>query len=202
MKWNEKITISADTPNGVKLASGVIGFRLYGKDIFYFPGESRGVDLSFHGEAFALEVSPGKYLFVLLEHVPRADLRYFPTKTDKDSVRRDAQRLSDNLPALTLNRADYPLLVTFRDISDPSTLERVDLDHFDRQFGPGCQLKSIEVSVSNETVTMGKLHHLLPWLNWIDSARTTLIPNPPSLSNQAVDPEIQYMGTESFVREK
>lgn len=49
----------------------------------------------------------------------------------------------------------YPLLVTFTDIDDPSSVQRVDPANLAASFGPGIRLKRITVEVSDDDVTTG-----------------------------------------------
>ena len=54
------------------------------------------------------------------------------------------------------------MLVRFRDINDPKTVERVDPWKLDASFGPGVSLKSATFQVTDDPVTKG-IATLLPW---------------------------------------
>ncbi|MDX2288452.1 MAG: hypothetical protein NW217_06485 [Hyphomicrobiaceae bacterium] len=71
-----------------------------------------------------------------------------------------------------------PLLVRFRDISDPLTIERVDPENLARSFGIGVYLKEARIEIvdagiwplnrwgfTGEPVTMG-IEEVLPWISW------------------------------------
>ena len=66
-----------------------------------------------------------------------------------------------------------PLLVTFTDIKDPTTVKKVDPDNLAATFGPGVSLKSITLEITDETVTEGKVEKIFVW--W------------PSLQNKQLD---------------
>jgi hypothetical protein len=52
-------------------------------------------------------------------------------------------------------RSGYPLLVVFRDIGDPSSVERVEPTDLAAAFGPGYALRRITVQVTDAEVTTG-----------------------------------------------
>ncbi|MEX2492944.1 MAG: hypothetical protein WD425_14410, partial [Nitrospirales bacterium] len=60
---------------------------------------------------------------------------------------------------------DYPLLVTFTDITDPTTVKQVDPDNLAATFGPGVSLKRITLEITDESVTEGKVEQVLGWWN-------------------------------------
>jgi len=58
----------------------------------------------------------------------------------------------------------YPLLVTFTDINDPASVQRVDPDDLVAHFGPGVKLKTITLEITDEPVTGGQIEKVLGWL--------------------------------------
>ena len=68
-----------------------------------------------------------------------------------------------------------PSLVTFRDISDPKTVVRLDPRDLESAFGPGVKLKSATIEITEEPITTG-ITTRLPWLvgrrNYIDGGFT------------------------------
>ncbi len=56
----------------------------------------------------------------------------------------------------------YPLLVTFDDLSDPSTIKQVDPDNLAASFGPSVRLKSLTLERTRERVTDWPIEELLP----------------------------------------
>ena len=60
-------------------------------------------------------------------------------------------------------RSAYPMLVTFGNIDDPASVERVDPDDLAFTFGDGVSLKRITVQVTDDPVTTG-IEQRLGWL--------------------------------------
>jgi len=65
-----------------------------------------------------------------------------------------------------MRRSHYPLLVTFTAITDPKTVQQVDLDNLAGTFGPGVLMKRITLEITDEPVTKGKIERVLGW--WCD----------------------------------
>lgn len=51
--------------------------------------------------------------------------------------------------------SSYPMLVTFGDLDDPTSVERVDPDDLAASFGEGVALKRITVQITDDPVTTG-----------------------------------------------
>ncbi|HBM06154.1 MAG TPA: hypothetical protein DD369_11230, partial [Erythrobacter sp.] len=60
-------------------------------------------------------------------------------------------------------RSAYPMLVTFGDLDDPASVERVDPDDLAATFGEGVRLKRITVQITDDPVTSG-IEQRLGWL--------------------------------------
>ena len=58
---------------------------------------------------------------------------------------------------------DYPMLVTFRDLADPASVEAVNPADFASVFGPGYALRRITVQVTEENFAPS-LQERLRWL--------------------------------------
>ncbi|NMW31962.1 hypothetical protein HKD42_07810, partial [Altererythrobacter sp. RZ02] len=61
------------------------------------------------------------------------------------------------------NRSAYPMLVTFGDLSDPTSVAQVDPDDLAASFGTGTTLKRITVQMTDDPVTTG-IEQRLGWL--------------------------------------
>lgn len=68
------------------------------------------------------------------------------------------------------------MLVTLGDVSDPTSVERVDPDNLEASFGKGYRLKAITVQVTDDEVTTG-IEKRLGWL--LDENRKRFDPNLP-----------------------
>ena len=121
---------------------------------------------------------------------PRLTRRY--AAGDWAEERREARRIK---PQLTLPPLHYPMLVRFRDVRDPKSVEAVDAGALDKSFGAGVKLRRIVLAVTDDPVTSG-IENWLGWLSDVGKTRSTLIPNPPRLLKDAS--AIQLLGPSAF----
>lgn len=155
--WHEKITVEVETPEGPKAASSVIRKTFVHADNWFDPPEARGASQSVSGEAVVLEVAPGKYLFALLKGLPSPFEVFFPGEKPLEV----ASRMELLRESRTLTSDLYPLLVTFTDIDDPTTVQRVDPSDLAAVFGTGYALKAITLEITDEPVTREKVEAAL-----------------------------------------
>lgn len=160
--WHQKLTVSIETPEGVKTASSTmsVDFTDGTKADFITLPEARKVHFELRGEAAVLEVSPGRYLFALLRGLPDATTVFFPKMWHGEA----APLLRELRETRRLTPEQYPLLVTFDDINDPASVRRVDPDNLSASFGPGYGLNAISVSITDEPETKGVVKSVLGWL--------------------------------------
>ena len=143
--WNQRLTVTVTTPVGEVQGSSVTEVRMSDDRGSLQLPESAGVHARYTGEAVVVEVTPGRYLFALLDggegwesdaaHWSYAAFDLAPSNsTDfRDSMAKlKAQPL--NAPAALPARA-WPMFVTFTDIADPKTVQLVDPDDLDATFG-------------------------------------------------------------------
>jgi hypothetical protein len=64
----------------------------------------------------------------------------------------------------TLQRELYPTLVTFRDINNPGSVEKVDPDDLEATFGEGYQLKAVYLTITDAQKTSGEIQKVIPWI--------------------------------------
>ena len=169
-----RLTVEVDTPEGPRSGSSVIEVETIdrGKG---FPGpEAGGLRQYASGEAVVVDLPGGQTLFAVLKgdgpkafNFPEATpFRIFdPYKKygDDPDYERRHKVVAHGKGRHVLARAHYPLLVRFRDIRDPKTVERVDPDDLTASFGPGVKLKHITVEITDDPVTTG-MQKRLPWL--------------------------------------
>lgn len=211
--WNQRLTLVVETPHGDVRGSAVtrVENEIFGP-LSLADGSMR---VRWTGEAAALEVLPGRWLFALLEGAGAVDAGYwvytaydlwsgggaygyhFPKYT---AVRTQvlAQPLDVPVP---LTPEGGPMLVTFDDITKPETVRRVDPEDLAAVFGEGVRLKAVTLEITEEAVTEGRVEGVLPWLESVGRERGTLISNPPVLSTDLSDPEIQLLGPGAFSTE-
>lgn len=193
--WHQKITVSVLTPQGIKTASSVTIARFRKKSDWFAPPEARGAVLSVSGEAVVLELEPGQYLFALLKGTPAAYEVFFPGAAPVDVVGTfDSLRQTREL-----SREQYPLLVTFGDITDPASVSRVDPQNLAASFGPGYVLTAITMTITDEPVTEGKVEGVLGW--WLAQAKG--FHDPPAFHVPNNSPRgYETIGILDFIRNK
>lgn len=168
--WRQKLTVSVNTPDGLKVASSVQQgiIEKYG---WWQQQWGYGGGTALKGEAVVLEVGPGKYLFALIKGTPLAWDVFLGRKTPMEVA---GPRLESLRESRELTRDQYPVLVTFGDINDPASVKRVDPANLAASFGPGYALNAITMTITNEPVTEGKMEGVLGWLCQYKAGRLRL----------------------------
>lgn len=164
--WHQRLAIEIETPNGLRSGGSVVAV-LVGTSPKWAPGEGAGgMGGKITGEASFVEVVPGRYLFALLsEDLERLAFDLFFERKGKDPEKIAAE-LEHLRGVRDVPRDHYPMLVTFGDISDPTTVTRVDPDDLAASFGSGVSLKRITLEITDEPVTTGRVDRVLGWLRW------------------------------------
>lgn len=202
-RYRFKLTVEVETPSGIRRGSSV--YEVWANT--NFPGSGRQF-WGQKGEAVAVELPNGKTMFALMKteaiYGDMASLSMATLDPDfSNAMVESGKRLSEQKTsmAVLVERQNYPLLVTFKDIKNPTSVERVDPDDLAASFGAGHQLKAITVQVTEEPVTVG-IGQRLGWLEALGRERSTLIPNPPKYLNEITDPVQQvtpgYFTTELY----
>lgn len=158
--WHQKLTLLIETPSGEITGTSVVEAGWQGPIKRLAPELDTG-NSSLTGEAMAVEVRPGRWLFVLLRG--QESLLY--------ALLNNGGGMEETAPAILAQRDPlpvrpdlYPLMVTFDDIHDPKTVRRVDPADLAATFGPGVSLKGLTIAVTDEPVTKGKAQGVLGWL--------------------------------------
>jgi hypothetical protein len=170
--WNQRLTIVVETPAGEVSSSSVtkvVDTETIGPLVL---PEARGVRSLVVGEAVVVEVTPGRYLFALLSGsgdqyrdathwvYPAYNLSaagsYFGAMSIVMSQVYDTP--------IPLPPEGWPLMVTFADIADPTSVSRVDPNDLAASFGEGVRLKAVTLEITDAEVTYGRLEELVTWL--------------------------------------
>ena len=125
-----------------------------------------------------MDIAPGRTLFALLRSENDVDwaarvMLLLAPKTEGEPF---AQQFDNMLmlageialprtwpPAGHLDEhSAYPMLVTFGDLSDPTSIEKVDPDDLAATFGEGVSLKRITLQLTGDAVTSG-IEERLTW---------------------------------------
>lgn len=168
-KWNQKLTVTVETPEGVKSGASVVAASVSYNLTFGLP-DAASASFGWHGEATIVELPGKRFLFVLLGNpVAMAQHSFKAAILGSDDARLGDMKayfpkLSKLHASAPLVRERYPLLVTFDDINDPKSVKKVDPNNLAATFGPGYSLKSVTLEITDEPVTTGELEKLLGWL--------------------------------------
>ena len=203
--WHQKLTVEVETPDGVKSGSAVTSVSWWKNEFFK---DGAAYQTKYQGEAVVVDLGSGRYLFALLRP-PRDDEEYIAnlaTRALYDTKERTwgdeaFKRVMVTKDLIKVPEIVYPLLVTFADISDPKSVQKVDAANLAASFGAGYKIKSITLEITSEEVTAGKVEELLGWLKQVGIDRPTLIPNPPPDRSTASNPDIQYLSPGEFSTE-
>ena len=176
--YRYRLTVEVETPEGLKTRSSVIEV----KQRLVRPGSSpanMAVERRVRGEAVAVDLPGGRTLFALLRSdnnvdwasyvmqtlAPHTDSETFAQQLDNMLLLEGEIVLPRTFPPVghLEERSAYPMLVTFGNIDDPASVERVDPDDLAFTFGDGVSLKRITVQVTDDPVTTG-IEQRLGWL--------------------------------------
>ena len=201
--WNQKLTVTVETPAGEVSGSSVTGMKVVSKPRTL--PDAGAVEAKLTGEAVVVEVLPGRYLFALLEmgwaEAVYADAR---TGTGKEGFEDFMRHIvaQKGKPAMPLPEGALPRLVTFGDISDPTSIALVDPDDLAASFGPGVRLKSVTLEITDEPVTARLAERVLPWLEAVGRERSSVKGKPKhGLVSEQPDPEIYLVAPSDFSTE-
>jgi hypothetical protein len=178
-----RLSLYVDTPEGERSGTGVVEETEHYNDgmleslgsviITRLRGQATIVDLKQRGLMFCLLIgdssrreSPWSEPMNLLSWTFRDRLVGDPPVGQQfDTLARERPRVALPLNAL-------PMLVRFRDLSDPTSVERIDPLNLAAAFGPGVRLVRSTIEITDDPVTAG-IEMLLPWL--AGSSRTASI---------------------------
>lgn len=184
-QWNQKLTVEVNTPNGVRTGSAV-------SHVYWADANALGnYYASYSGEATFVDIGRGRYLFALLSEGTKQIAAYTLHKElgeQRSAYDKLFPRVMSFRGVRDVPRDRYPMLVTFTDINDPTTVRRVDSDDLAAVFGPGVSLRRITLEITGEKVTDGKVETVLPWLaDWgggmLDGRRISTSKAPNRLAN-------------------
>ena len=174
------MTVTVDTPDGPQTGSTVIESKITAGTSF---GDASGIQFGLRGEAVAVTLPNGKVLFALLQPEKGRDAAFYHAHLLARAACGDAKTTVRPDPGLCgsgkweefrpwarehrlsveLGESLYPMLVTFRDIADPLSVELIDPANVTASFGAGYRLSRISLQVTDEGVTTG-LREKIRWL--------------------------------------
>jgi hypothetical protein len=183
-----KLSLDIDDNGITRHGEGVIGVSFQSQGpLLISPTPQWWVESS--GEAFAVDLGARGTLFVLLvgdskrqqPQSHRDDHHYSPRNAGQAGLVEYFKFYVSGLPnglgakfkidafansrtAVNLEPNALPMLVRFRDVSNPKSVELVDPDHLDASFGPGVKILRAKAEITNEPITAG-IGKRLRWLN-------------------------------------
>jgi hypothetical protein len=169
-----RMTVEVDTPDGPRTGSAVYE-QTVGENKLNVGDLSAKRGIRTRGEAVAVDLPGSQTLFALIPGSETAQAVLDPGWHNDwvESARKIAsgQTPSAPLPMTRRRPSDrlkptgYPLLVRFRDLDHPSTVELVDPDNLAASFGAGVFLKQIALQLTDEQIT----HRITRRLKWLGS---------------------------------
>lgn len=176
--YRYRLTVEVETPEGLTAGSSVIAVEQTLGRAGGAPANSQ-LYLRVRGEAVAVDLPGGQTLFALLRSQSNNEwsagivAALAPRREDPDGAPRfDGVLLLDGIaevprffpPNRIIGRhSGYPMLVTFGDVDDPTSVKEVDPDDLAASFGEGVRLKRITVELTDDPVTTG-IGERLGWL--------------------------------------
>lgn len=179
--YRYRLTVEVETPEGLTTGSSVIEV----KQRFVQPGMSPSawaIERRIRGEAVAVDLPNGQTLYALLRSEDEVDwAKSIVQRVSPRVSGEEAKEAFDNVflikgavdvprkwsgPGPANGRSAYPMLVTFADETNPTSVERVDPDDLAATFGAGMNLVRITVEVTDDPVTK-RIEKRLKWLGQI-----------------------------------
>lgn len=166
--YRYKLTLTVDTPQGVKSAYNVVEIALTGV-------VGGGLTTRATGEALYLDLGPGtRPLIALLTEKPFSDGTtrrllgwdglspaivlarvYGEPSPVKDFSPEYRERLAKHRGAKDISTTDLPHLVTFANVKDPTSVMEVDPSNLAAVLGPGVKWRTLTLEITDEPVTVG-----------------------------------------------
>ena len=177
--YRYRLTVEVDTPEGLKTGSSVIEVE----QRLVRPGSNpagAAVERRVRGEAVVVELPDGHTLFALLRSDNNVEWASNVMQTLAPRIKgENFEQQLDNMLALEGEkvlprmfpptghlgeRSAYPVLVTFGNIDDPTSVDLIDPENLAATFGEGVSLRRITVQITKEPVTVG-IGQRLGWLS-------------------------------------
>lgn len=167
-----RLTLEAESDGKPVSGSGVIQVKQYDTTRSFGPIGGAGAEVT--GEAVALDLGSKGLVFALL-HGPVLGLledgRPGPLllKTFADVFGREVDPLKKirilqrERPRREMPLKPIPMLVRFRNISEPASVEQIHPDNFAAALGPGTSLLRVTIEITDDPVTSA-IDARLPWL--------------------------------------
>ena len=177
--YRYRLTVEVETPEGLRTGSSVIEVKQSLTRAAGSPAHS-AVQRRARGEAVAVDLPGGRTLFALLRSEDSVDWATYVMQNTAPKIRGETfEEKFDNMLLIKgekvlprywppygpgRRKSGYPMLVTFGDMSDPTSVELVDPDDLAATFGEGSALKRVTVQMTNDPVSE-EIEKRLGWLD-------------------------------------
>lgn len=176
--YRYRLTVEVETPEGLKTGSSVIEVKQsIGRTTMDGFGEQ--VYLRIRGEAVAVDLPEGRTFYALLRSGSDVEwaarvIPFLSPDAEDDNPLDDLLLLEGkkelprtwSKPGPFNNRSAFPMMVTFSDEAEPTSVAEVDPDDLAATFGQGVKLKRITAEITDDPVTTG-IEKRLGWLRML-----------------------------------
>lgn len=195
-----RLTIEVNVDGVVHSGSSVIETRWFNQSALKGLTQGLAWAVQLNGQAVVVDLGQRGTLFALLTG-PATDVpghrgtKFYPDAPERILLSQFVGRevdvnyaTPDILQTILLRRnvaevspSGLPMLVRFRNLDDPTTIEWVDPENLSATFGPGVTLRGASIVISDDHVTTG-IDNKLAWLRPLKSGRWSgKYPFPPDL---------------------
>lgn len=177
--YRYRLTVEVETPEGLATGASVIEVRQNNGRSGSSPLHSQ-IYRHAKGEAVAVDLPGGKTLFALLRsdsdvewaaqvmHLLAPEIQGETSQDSFDNVLliKGKVVVPRTFPRIAWipERSAYPMMVVFGDLTDPTSVTKVDPDDLAATFGEGMKLKRVTVELTGDPVTTG-IEARLRWLS-------------------------------------
>jgi hypothetical protein len=167
--FSYKLTLVVETPEGRVVGSAVRKIYVESFNILPLLPEESGYQLTLKGEAVVIDLGKRGVLFSLLnakgdddyaENIVYQEFPYVGAVTP-EGIKYYSQLKAKK----SLSFDKLPMLVYFRDINDPKTVEEVAPNGLEKTFGKGVRLISATIEMTDDDVTKNGIEKRLPWIS-------------------------------------
>lgn len=195
-----RLTLEVTVDGAVHSGSSVIETRWFNQSALKGLTQGAAWAVQLNGQAVVVDLGQRGTLFALLTG-PAIDVpghrgsKFYPDAPERILLSQFAGRDVDSsyatpdiLQTISMHRnvaevspSNLPMLVRFRNLDDPTTIEWVDPQNLSATFGPGVRLRGASIVISDDYVTTG-IANKLAWLRPLKSGRwSSKYPFPPDL---------------------
>ncbi|MEL7188288.1 MAG: hypothetical protein AAGK17_01945 [Pseudomonadota bacterium] len=152
--YRYKLTVEIDTPEGVR--SGYAVREVTWRDGPRITMEAPAGTMKERGEAVAVDLPNGQTLFALLYSKNQGVTARLAFGTSRLKPPYDRGAVDVIIPKRknpVWGQNGYPRLVTFRDLEDPQSVERLDPSSLSELLGEGYELRRVTAELTDEAIT-------------------------------------------------